>query len=548
MHSTRPFLITSDFPAIQRQSLEILQINLGYICNQRCVHCHVNAGPNRTESMSLKTASVVLRFLAASEVTTLDITGGAPEMHGVFRHLVVEARRLGIKVIDRCNLTVLEEPGQETLTDFLAEHQVEVVASMPCYLEENVDQQRGKGVFDKSIAALQKLNAAGYGDPDSGLVLNLVYNPQGPVLPPPQVSLEADYKRELNERYDVRFNQLFTLANMPIQRFGSMLISKGEFEDYMALLRQASRPENVETVMCRTLVSVDWRGFLYDCDFNQMLSLPMGWKGKPRVHLSELMGQSLTGNDIVVGDHCYGCTAGQGSSCGGALSRMPSISIIIPTLNEAETLPALLRTVQPWRDEGCEIIVVDGGSTDDTPALAEPHVDVICTAARGRASQMNAGAARAGGETLWFLHADTLPPSNSIETIRHAVTRGRGGWGRFDVRLSGRRCMLRIIEKMMNWRSRFTGIATGDQAIFVRRDWFTHAGGFPEIPLMEDIAFSRRMKRRASPVCLREVVTTFSRRWEERGIFRTVFLMWRLRLAYFLGADPRRLARDYRHG
>ncbi len=320
MHSTRPFLVTSDFPAIRRQPLETLQINLGYICNQRCVHCHVNAGPNRTETMSPKTASVVLRFLAASGATTLDITGGAPEMHGVFRHLVVEARKLGVKVIDRCNLTVLEEPGQETLAEFLADNSVAIVASMPCYLEENVDQQRGKGVFDKSIAALRKLNAVGYGDPDSGLVLNLVYNPQGPVLPPPQGSLEADYKRELNERYGVRFNQLFTLANMPIQRFGSMLISKGQFEDYMTLLRDASRPENLETVMCRTLVSVDWRGFLYDCDFNQMLSLPMGWKGKPRVHLSELIGQSLAGNDIVVGDHCYGCTAGQGSSCGGALS------------------------------------------------------------------------------------------------------------------------------------------------------------------------------------------------------------------------------------
>ena len=320
MHSTKQFLVTSNFPAIRRQSLETLQINLGYICNQRCLHCHVNAGPNRTETMSPETAQEVLRYLAASGASVLDITGGAPEMHAVFRHLVVEARKLGVKVIDRCNLTVLEEPGQEQLGEFLAQNSVEIVASMPCYLEENVDTQRGKGVFDKSIAALCRLNALGYGDPESGLILNLVYNPQGPVLPPPQGSLEADYKRELGERYGVRFNQLFTLINMPIQRFGSTLISKGQFDDYMALLRSASQPENLETVMCRKLISVDWRGYVYDCDFNQMLSLPMGWNGKPRVHLRELLGQSLAGNDIVVGDHCYGCTAGQGSSCGGALN------------------------------------------------------------------------------------------------------------------------------------------------------------------------------------------------------------------------------------
>lgn len=320
MHSTKPFLVTSDFPAIQRRPLEILQVNLGYICNQRCRHCHVNAGPSRTETMSPETAQEVLRFLAAGGASTLDITGGAPEMHAVFRDLVVEARRLGVNVIDRCNLTVLQEPGHERLAEFLADNRVEIVASLPCYLEENVNQQRGRGVFDRSISALRKLNAVGYADPASGLVLNLVYNPQGPVLPPPQEALEVDYKRELSERYGIRFSRLFTLANMPIQRFGSTLISTGQFDAYMELLRSASCPENLQTVMCRTLVSVDWRGYLYDCDFNQMLSLPMGWKDKPRVHLSELIGQSLTGNDIVVGDHCYGCTAGQGSSCGGALT------------------------------------------------------------------------------------------------------------------------------------------------------------------------------------------------------------------------------------
>lgn len=320
MHSTRPFLVTSDFPALRRQRLETLQVNLGYICNQQCVHCHVNAGPRRSESMSVETVDQVLRFLAASTATTLDITGGAPELNPHFRHLVRQARQQGRKVIDRCNLTILEEPGQEDLTEFLVTNGVEVTASMPCYLEENVDQQRGKGVFDKSIRGLQRLNASGYGDPASGLILNLVYNPQGAVLPPAQAELEADYKRELGERYGVKFNRLLTITNMPIQRFGSMLVSKGQFEGYMRLLRDSSRPENLSTVMCLSLLSVDWRGYLHDCDFNQMLALPFGWRGKPRSHISELVGQDLEGNDIVVGDHCYGCTAGQGSSCGGALS------------------------------------------------------------------------------------------------------------------------------------------------------------------------------------------------------------------------------------
>ncbi|KAA3627611.1 MAG: radical SAM/Cys-rich domain protein [Proteobacteria bacterium] len=320
MHSTRPFLVTSDFPALRRQRLETLQVNLGYLCNQQCVHCHVNAGPRRSESMSVETVDQVLRFLAASTANTLDITGGAPELNPHFRHLVKQARKQGRKVIDRCNLTILEEPGQEDLTEFLVANGVEVTASMPCYLEENVDQQRGKGVFDKSIRGLQRLNASGYGDPASGLILNLVYNPQGAVLPPAQVELEADYKRELAGRYGVKFNRLLTITNMPIQRFGSMLVSKGQFEGYMRLLRDSSRPENLSTVMCLSLLSVDWRGYLHDCDFNQMLALPFGWRGKPHSHISELVGRDLEGNDIVVGDHCYGCTAGQGSSCGGALS------------------------------------------------------------------------------------------------------------------------------------------------------------------------------------------------------------------------------------
>jgi len=308
------------FPAIQRARLETLQVNLGYKCNQSCLHCHVNAGPTRTEQMSRATIGDVLTFLGVSGVKRLDITGGAPELNPHFRELVLLARELGAHVIDRCNLTVLEEPGQEGLAEFLAAQQVEVVASLPCYLEDNVDRQRGKGVFEKSLRALRRLNAVGYGRAASGLELNLVYNPQGPSLPPAQDRLEADYKRVLGERYGIAFNRLFTLANMPIQRFGSMLISKGKFDEYMELLHQAHSEQNVATVMCRTLLSVDWQGFVYDCDFNQMLGLPLLVEGRGRTHLSELIGRDLEGNAIAVRDHCYGCTAGQGSSCGGALA------------------------------------------------------------------------------------------------------------------------------------------------------------------------------------------------------------------------------------
>jgi radical SAM/Cys-rich protein len=253
-------------------------------------------------------------------VRTIDITGGAPELNPHFRALVLAARRLGAHVMDRCNLTVLEQPGQEDTAEFLAAHSVEVVASLPCYLEENVDAQRGKGVFESSIRALKKLNALGYGAPGSGLALNLVYNPQGPSLPPPQDKLEADYHRHLEERWGVAFNHLYVLTNMPIQRFGSLLISKGRFEEYMALLKNAYQPQNLESVMCRSLISVDWRGYVYDCDFNQMLGLPLVHQGRPRTHLRQMIGADLTGNPIVVRDHCYGCTAGQGSSCGGALA------------------------------------------------------------------------------------------------------------------------------------------------------------------------------------------------------------------------------------
>jgi radical SAM/Cys-rich protein len=308
------------FPAVRRAPLQTLQVNLGYKCNQSCLHCHVNAGPSRTEMMSHETIVDVVDFVAASSVKNLDITGGAPELHPHFRELVQRARALGVHVIDRCNLTILEEPGEEDLADFLAANAVEITASLPCYTEELVDRQRGKGVYEKSIKALLRLNAMGYGIPESGLVLNLVYNPQGPALPPPQVQLEADYKRVLGESFGVVFNRLFTLANMPIQRFGSTLISKGQFNQYMALLHSAHRDENLGAVMCRTLVSVDWQGYVYDCDFNQMLELPLSLPGRERPRLSDLVGRDLAGNPIAVRDHCYGCTAGQGSSCGGALA------------------------------------------------------------------------------------------------------------------------------------------------------------------------------------------------------------------------------------
>jgi len=323
MHATLPLMRQYGFPALRRGRLETLQVNLGYRCNQSCLHCHFYAGPNRTETMSRETISDVLVFVQVSKIRNLDLTGGAPELNPHFRDLVEKARELDVHVIDRCNLTVLLEPGQEGLANFLAGHRVELIASLPCYTEELVDRQRGKGVYERSIQALRRLNTLGYGTPGSGLVLNLVYNPQGPALPPPQEALEADYKRVLGEQHGVRFNRLLALANMPIQRFGSTLVSKGQFNDYMALLHGAHREENLASVMCRTLLSVDWRGFVYDCDFNQMLDLPLpppeGLRGRKRVQLSELIGRDLDGHPIAVRDHCYGCTAGQGSSCGGAL-------------------------------------------------------------------------------------------------------------------------------------------------------------------------------------------------------------------------------------
>jgi radical SAM/Cys-rich protein len=319
MHQTLHLMRSRGFPHIRRKTLDTLQVNLGYKCNQACFHCHVNASPDRKEMMSGETIADVIAFMRAAKVSTLDLTGGAPELNEHFRHLVTAARSMGVRVIDRCNLTILEEPGHEDLAQFLAAQQVEVTASLPCYSQENVDKQRGEGVFDASITALKKLNALGYGKPGSGLMLNLVFNPQGPKLPPSQEQLEADYHRLLAENFRIVFNHLYTITNMPIQRFGSTLVSKGEFEGYMDLLVASFQSHNLESVMCRSLLSVDYQGYVYDCDFNQMLGLPLQHASQLKTHLRELMDVDLLGNPIVVRDHCYGCTAGQGSSCGGAL-------------------------------------------------------------------------------------------------------------------------------------------------------------------------------------------------------------------------------------
>ena len=319
MHATLPLMEVTDFPSIRRKRVDTLQVNLGYKCNQSCLHCHVNAGPTRTEMMSREMVFEVIAYLKAAGIGTLDLTGGAPELNPHFRLLVKAARDIGVKVMDRCNLTILHEPGQEDLADFLRDNEVAIVASLPCYLEDNVDKQRGKGVFDSSIRALKLLNEKGFGIPGSPLTLSLVYNPQGPSLPPAQGPLEADYRKHLGGQFGIQFTDLFVLTNMPIQRFGSTLISKGQFTHYMDVLKNAYQAANLDSVMCRSLLSVDYQGYVYDCDFNQMLGLPLAWKNKSRAHLRDLIGADLGNNPIVVKDHCYGCTAGQGSSCGGAL-------------------------------------------------------------------------------------------------------------------------------------------------------------------------------------------------------------------------------------
>ena len=319
MLDTLPLLNKISFPEINRKKIDILQINLGYRCNQQCLHCHVNAGPNRSEEMSHEVLLQTLDFIKTYQIKMVDLTGGAPEMHPEYTYLIEALYKTGVKVIDRCNLTILNEPGYENLAEKLAENQVEIMASMPCYLEENVNKQRGNGVFESSIKALKKLNQLGYGKKDSPLILNLVYNPQGASLSPDQVKLEKDYKTFLVDQFGITFNQLFTITNVPVKRFGSMLISKNEFNSYMDLLQSAYQAENLEAVMCRYQLSIDWQGYIYDCDFNQMLDLPLKNKDE-KLHIGTVSLNDLHNREITVAGHCYACTAGQGSSCGGALT------------------------------------------------------------------------------------------------------------------------------------------------------------------------------------------------------------------------------------
>ena len=317
MRETKHLLFPGDFPAIKRNSLNTLQVNLGYKCNQSCAHCHVNAGPRRTEMMDDKTLNLILKFIRTQNITLLDITGGAPELHPRFKELVQAANDADVPVRDRCNLTILFEQGQAGLAEFLAQQQVEIVASLPCYTQQNVNRQRGKGVFSASVRALQLLNKLGYGR-RRHLRLHLVYNPGGPVLPPPQKALQGDYKKRLGQDFGIVFNELFVITNMPIQRFGSNLLSSGHFDSYMDTLRSSHQAGNLDTLMCKDTVSVDWQGYVYDCDFNQMLALPIAEK-RP-LHIGDLFDVDLNGRSIKTGNHCYGCTAGQGSSCSGALS------------------------------------------------------------------------------------------------------------------------------------------------------------------------------------------------------------------------------------
>lgn len=310
-----------DAETLTRDSLTELQINLGKLCNQTCTHCHVDAGPTKTaENMTSETAKRICELVDASEsITTIDLTGGAPELNPNFRSLVTHFRGRGLRVIDRCNLTILSEPGQEDLTDFLASHNVEIVASLPCYLEDNVDAQRGSGVFERSINGLQQLNALGYGQDDGALKLNLVFNPTGPTLPPDQKSLETDYKRELKKRYNIEFNHLFAITNIPIKRYAKFLKKRGVLTDYMLMLESAFNPHAARRVMCRAMLSIGWDGQLYDCDFNQMLEMPV--TGRPPHTVWDIKAfDEYIHQRVAVADHCYGCTAGTGSSCGGSIT------------------------------------------------------------------------------------------------------------------------------------------------------------------------------------------------------------------------------------
>ncbi len=303
---------------LRATGITVFQINVGKLCNQTCAHCHVDAGPDRREIMSRETAELCIRALADTDIPTVDITGGAPELAPVFRYLVKQSRGLGRHVIDRCNLTVLLVAAQADLGDFLAAHQVEVIASLPYYRASQTDAQRGEGVFEKSIAALRMLNERGYGKDGSGLLLNLVYNPVGAFLPPKQEAIEAQFKKELQQKHAVVFNRLYTITNMPISRFLEFLLATGNYQGYMERLANAFNPAAAAGVMCRYTISVGWEGALYDCDFNQMLELPTD-HGMPR-HIRDFNAAKLDSRRIVTGNHCYGCTAGAGSSCAGSIS------------------------------------------------------------------------------------------------------------------------------------------------------------------------------------------------------------------------------------
>jgi len=315
-HNFSETLQSHDLPDLHRTQLSDLQINLGYLCNQACEHCHVEAGPKRTELMDWETMQKILVWARQAGIRSVDLTGGAPEMNPHFRKFIKAFQDQGANIISRCNLTILMEPGYEDLAGWYAENKVRLVSSMPCYTRKNVEQQRGKGVFAKSIEALRKLNEAGYGyDPE--LPLDLVYNPGGAFLPPAQIALEQDYKTRLKDDFGIEFSNLLTITNLPIKRFEHYLSRSGQLESYLSLLVENFNSCTVGNLMCRQLISVDWQGNVFDCDFNQMLNMPLS--GGAQTKLWELDAHTLDGQPIAVNTHCYGCTAGAGSSCGGAL-------------------------------------------------------------------------------------------------------------------------------------------------------------------------------------------------------------------------------------
>lgn len=315
----QPFAQRIRGDGFHKRKIDVLQVNMGKYCNQACIHCHVESGPGRKEMMTRETVQAILHFLEHTQIPTVDITGGAPELNPHFDYLVESCVHLGCHVMDRCNLTVIFEPGMDYLPEFFRQHRVELICSLPCYTKDNVDQQRGDGTFQLSIRALQILNQLGYGLPETGLNLHLMYNPLGAYLPPSQEPLERDYKRILSTQFGISFHRLYCLSNMPITRFERLLRLRGEYDGYMDLLESAFNAATLERVMCRNLVSVGWEGSVHDCDFNQMLELPLTSPKERPLKIWDLDVEAIEGQPILVGNHCYACTAGAGSSCGGAL-------------------------------------------------------------------------------------------------------------------------------------------------------------------------------------------------------------------------------------